>query len=145
MQKDLPNYFSINYILQQWGKAAGVEKKVSFHIARHTFATSLLTKGADIYTTSKLLGHQNLRTTQIYADVVDSKKKSAVVLGEPGFLSTLIGEDKYKYSSITFALPLVRLALAKATIDDLWHIVEKDFFGSASKVSQGIFEAADKG
>ena len=77
---DLPNYFSINYILQQWGKAAGVEKKVSFHLARHTFATSLLTKGADIYTTSKLLGHQNLRTTQIYADVVDSKKKSAVDL-----------------------------------------------------------------
>ena len=77
---DLPNYFSINYILQQWGKAAGVEKKVSFHLSRHTFATSLLTKGADIYTTSKLLGHQNLRTTQIYADVVDSKKKSAVDL-----------------------------------------------------------------
>lgn len=77
---DLPNYFSINYILQQWGKVAGVEKKVSFHTARHTFATSLLTKGADIYTTSKLLGHQNLRTTQIYADVVDSKKKSVVDL-----------------------------------------------------------------
>lgn len=49
-------------------------------MSRHTFATSLLTKGADIYTTSKLLGHQNLRTTQIYADVVDSKKKSAVDL-----------------------------------------------------------------
>lgn len=32
---DLPNYFSINYILQQWGKAAGVEKKVSFHLASH--------------------------------------------------------------------------------------------------------------
>lgn len=77
---DLPNYFSINYIIKQWAKSAGIDKRVSFHLARHTFATSLLTKGADIYTTSKLLGHQNLRTTQIYADVVDAKKKSAVNL-----------------------------------------------------------------
>lgn len=77
---NLPNYFSINYVVKQWAKAAGIDKNVSFHIARHTFATSLLTEGADIYTTSKLLGHQNLRTTQIYADVVDSKKRLTVNL-----------------------------------------------------------------
>ena len=50
------------------------------HSGRHTFATTLLTLGADIYTTSKLLGHQNIRTTQIYAEVVNKKKVEAVNL-----------------------------------------------------------------
>lgn len=75
---NLPSYFNINYTIKKWVKSAGIEKDVTFHIARHSFATSLLTNGADIYTTSKLLGHENLRTTQIYADVIDRKKVAAV-------------------------------------------------------------------
>lgn len=58
----------------------GIRKHLKFHTARHTFATSLLTKGADLYTTSKLLGHTNIRTTQIYAQIVDNKKREAVDL-----------------------------------------------------------------
>lgn len=48
------------------------------HKARHTFATLILTAGSDIYTTSEMLGHTNIHTTEIYADVVMEKKVDAV-------------------------------------------------------------------
>lgn len=48
------------------------------YTARHTFATMMLTLGVDIYTTSKLLGHSNVSTTQIYSKIVDEKKVEAV-------------------------------------------------------------------
>ena len=66
--------------LKQWAAEAGITKKVTFHTARHTFATMLLTKGADSYTVSKLLGHTDIKTTQIYAKIVDAKKIEAVNL-----------------------------------------------------------------
>ncbi|MBE6221061.1 MAG: hypothetical protein E7127_05435 [Rikenellaceae bacterium] len=53
---------------------------LAFHCARHTFATLALTQGADLYSISKLLGHTNVQTTQIYAAIIDQKKQAAVNL-----------------------------------------------------------------
>ena len=53
---------------------------IIFHVARHSFATMMLTLGADLYTTSKLLGHTDVRMTQVYAKIVNRKKDEAVNL-----------------------------------------------------------------
>ena len=50
------------------------------HAARHTFATMMLTLGADLYTVSKLLGHTSVRMTQVYAKIINQKKDEAVNL-----------------------------------------------------------------
>ena len=67
-----------NMKLRDWVKSAGIKKKVTFHVARHTMATLSLTNGADLYTVGKLLGHKNINTTQLYTKVIDSKKRAAV-------------------------------------------------------------------
>lgn len=67
-----------NKAIQRWVESVGITKKITFHCARHTFAVMMLTIGVDIYTTSKLLGHKELSTTQIYAKIVDKKKQDAV-------------------------------------------------------------------
>lgn len=67
-------------ILKAWAKSAGINKNVYYHAARHTFATMLITFGADLYTVSKLLGHTDIKVTQIYAKLVDAKKVEAVEL-----------------------------------------------------------------
>lgn len=69
---------SINRQLKIWVGRAGINKHITFHCGRHTFAVMMLTLGTDIYTVSKLLGHRDLKTTQIYARIVDSKKQEAV-------------------------------------------------------------------
>ena len=67
----------MNIHLKQWILRAGITKDITFHCFRHTFATLQLSFGTDIYTVSKMLGHRELRTTQIYAQIVSKTKREA--------------------------------------------------------------------
>ena len=62
---------NVNKQLRRICKMANVDKKVSFHTARHTNATLLLYNGANITTVQKLLGHKSVRTTEIYSNIMD--------------------------------------------------------------------------
>lgn len=66
-----------NLKLREWVMKAGITKHITFHCARHTYATLQLNLGTDIYTVSKLLGHRHLKTTEVYAKVMDKKKQEA--------------------------------------------------------------------
>jgi len=73
-----PSRRQCSYIVEKWGKQAGIKKHLHMHLSRHTFATLSLTQGADLFTVSKLLGHKKIATTQIYGKVIDSAKRKAV-------------------------------------------------------------------
>jgi integrase len=64
--------------LKKFFKKAGINKNAHWHISRHTFAVLNINEGVEIYTVSKLLGHKNLRTTEIYSKVIDKKKREAI-------------------------------------------------------------------
>lgn len=63
--------------LQDWIKAAVITKHITFHCFRHTFATLQMFHGTDIFTVSKMLGHREIKTTQIYTKIVDEAKRQA--------------------------------------------------------------------
>jgi len=68
-------YYNIR--LYRWLGAAGITKPVSFHSFRHTFATLQLGAGTDVYTVSKMLGHKNIKTTEVYLHALDKLKRDA--------------------------------------------------------------------
>jgi len=76
----LPGQTCLSKYLQIWAAQAGITKHVSFHVSRHTFATMMISLGADLYTVSKLLGHTNIKVTEVYAKLVNAKKFDAVSL-----------------------------------------------------------------
>lgn len=69
---------NISQRLKEWMSNAGIGRHITFHAFRHTFATLQITFGTDIYTLKDLLSQKNVQTTQIYARVLDEKKKAAV-------------------------------------------------------------------
>lgn len=71
---------TVEVILEEWMKEAGIQKHITYHCSRHTAATTLLTLGADLYTVSKILGHSSIKMTEVYAKIVDKKKVETVNL-----------------------------------------------------------------
>jgi len=70
----------MNAYLKEIGDVCGINKNITYHLARHTFATLTLSKGVSIESVSKMLGHTNIQTTQIYARIVDDKIKDDMAL-----------------------------------------------------------------
>ena len=63
--------------LKAWIEASGIKKHITFHCGRHSYASLLLENGVDIYTIKSLMGHTNVRTTQIYTHIVNEQKEKA--------------------------------------------------------------------
>lgn len=84
----LPCEDTCNALIKPWIKEAGITKHVTYHVSRHTFSTMMLTLGADLYTVCKLLGHMDVKTTQIYAKIINKKKDDAICLIDAEFANT---------------------------------------------------------
>lgn len=74
----LPSHTMCLKALRHWVKRAGIDKHITWHCARHSFATNLLYNGFDAATTASLLGHSNLKCVEKYIRAVDSKKRLAI-------------------------------------------------------------------
>ena len=83
--ENIPVQVNTKLYLQPWLDKAGITKPITFHCSGHTFGTMMLTLGADIYTTSKLMGHTKVEVTQIYAKIINKKKDDAVSLIDQAF------------------------------------------------------------
>ena len=74
----LPSYEMCLKALKRWVKRAGIEKHISWHCARHSFAVNILNNGANIKTVASLLGHSGLKHTEKYTRAVDELKQKAI-------------------------------------------------------------------
>ena len=74
----LPSYEMCLKSLKRWVKAAGIDKHISWHCARHSFAVNILNNGANIKTVASLLGHSGLKHTEKYTRAVDRLKEDAI-------------------------------------------------------------------
>ena len=74
----LPTYTMAIKSLRRWVKAAGIQKHITWHCARHSFAVNILNGGANIKTVAALLGHASLAHTEKYTRAVDSLKRNAI-------------------------------------------------------------------
>lgn len=73
---------TINNRLKKIAERAGVSKTVSSHVGRHSFATMLISRGASIYDVKELLGHSDVRVTQVYAHMTDNRRRTVMDLLE---------------------------------------------------------------
>ena len=91
----VPSNNCCNRNLLRLGARCGIRKHLTFHVARHTFATLALNKGMPIETLSRILGHTNIRTTQIYAKITNQKISADM----DALARQLSGWNSYLYSA----------------------------------------------
>ena len=75
---NLPSYESCCKSVKRWVKRSGIDKHISWHCARHSFAVNILNNGANIKTVASLLGHSGLKHTEKYTRAVDKLKEEAI-------------------------------------------------------------------
>lgn len=75
---NLPSYENYSKSVKRWVKRAGINKHISWHCARHSFAVNILNNGANIKTVASLLGHSGLKHTEKYTRAVDKLKSEAI-------------------------------------------------------------------
>lgn len=83
LKKDRLNENAIRIILNKILKESGIDVKLSPHVIRHTFATDLLNNGADLRTVQELLGHENLKTTEVYTHITNERLKQVFINCHP--------------------------------------------------------------
>jgi integrase len=74
---NLPTANGANKTVKAWVKRAGIDKKITWHNARHSFGTNLIYQDVDVLTASKLLGHTSMKHTQRYVDAAAEMKQKA--------------------------------------------------------------------
>ena len=74
----LPSYEACLKAVKRWVKRAGIDKHISWHCARHSFAVNILNNGANVKTLASLLGHSGLKHTEKYTRAIDSLKQDAI-------------------------------------------------------------------
>ena len=98
-------YSRLKTFFTHWLAAAGINKNITFHSFRHTFATLQLELGTDIYTVSKMLGHKAFKNTEIYAKIVDKTKRKAadkIMLKMPEEVAKADAEDDVQPAAFEF-------------------------------------------
>ncbi|MDR3217825.1 MAG: site-specific integrase [Dysgonamonadaceae bacterium] len=136
---DIVNY---NILLKKIAQLCGISKNVSSHLARHTFATLTLTKGVSIESVSKMLGHANIQTTQIYARVTE-KKVSHEMGAFAGNVKKL--DMKLQFSSnqekevpIDNILKSLKISIGKAS-DTVWENLTAKVWNKLSNIEKQSF------
>ncbi|MBR1851339.1 MAG: site-specific integrase [Bacteroidales bacterium] len=76
---NIPSRSTVASVLRCWADAAAINKRLTFHVSRHSFATMLISADVSIFTVSKLCGHANVRTTELYAHVLDKTLRDGIV------------------------------------------------------------------
>lgn len=107
---DLKSRSVIASDLLSWAKAAGVDKHLTFHVSRHTFATLSISAGVDIYVVSRLCGHRSVRTTEIYAHIIDKTLQDGVALLESAMMNNS-RVDKVRKLNIKYMVNRVKMVI----------------------------------